>query len=643
MYGVGIFALVRCARYIPIALRMSISKFKINTVRQSSGFVILVGFLLLACAFRIAVAHWLPNDAPDDGRVYAQMARNVLEQHVYSHDAQPPFEPSLIRLPGYPLFLAGVYSIFGHTNNGAVRIVQALIDTATCGLIALLAFYWQPDEKKKVTSAIVALALAAICPFTTIYAATILTEVLTNFLMIAMFVAVTLAFRKLTTEDTEEDRKKNFKRAFLWWIVAGLLGGLNVLFRPDSGLFVGAVGVTLTITMLWSAVRPKMSGFPLPKGEGASDPKRRRRFALPAHSKKYLSRALASGAIFSIAFLIILTPWTIRNWRVFHLFQPLAPAHGEMPGEFVPRGYYLWLRTWLDDESYIAPFLWSLDTDPIDIDDVPSYAFDSTDEQKRVATLLEAYNSERDSDASDSDSTSKSNASPTPQSNPTPAPQASSTTTSKSPIPTASNKPTPQTNAKPNANVAKSKSDEDNEDSDDNSSSEADQSQSEQTQQVEMTPEIDAAFGQLARERIARHPFRFYVLLPLKRAHTMWFDTHSQYWPFVGTLLPFSDLDREHQQQVWLPLFAALTAVYTLLGLAGMWLLWSSGTFDARRWLLLIVLAIVLRLILFSSIENPEPRYLVEFFPFLSVLGGIAIAQISKQIRKPQIDTDEHR
>jgi len=50
-----------------------------------------------------------------------------------------------------------------------------------------------------------------------------------------------------------------------------------------------------------------------------------------------------------------------------------------------------------------------------------------------------------------------------------------------------------------------------------------------------------------------------------------------------------------------------------------------------------------LRLILFSAIENPEPRYVVEFFPLLSVLGGTAIAQISKLIRKPQIDTDKHR
>ena len=187
---------------------------------ERKRWLIIGGLLLVAMTFRIAVAHWWPNDAPDDGRVYAQMARNLIEQHIFSHDAQPPYSPSLIRLPGYPGFLAAIYSVFGHPNNGAVRIVQALIDTGTCALVALLAFYWQPDEKKKHTTAIAALALAGVCPFTTIYAATILTEVLTNFLMVAMFVAVTIAFKKLTTEDTEEDKnpKGGWRAALLWWL-----------------------------------------------------------------------------------------------------------------------------------------------------------------------------------------------------------------------------------------------------------------------------------------------------------------------------------------------------------------------------------------------------------------------------------------
>src|SRR5258705_10188036 len=123
---------------------------------------------LVAFAFRFSVARYLPNDTPDDGKIYAQMARNVLEQHVYSADAEPPYNPSLIRLPGYPLFLAGVYSLFGHTNNGAVRITQAVLDTAACILIALLAYYWEPDQERKRWAAVIAFAFGAVCPFSTI-------------------------------------------------------------------------------------------------------------------------------------------------------------------------------------------------------------------------------------------------------------------------------------------------------------------------------------------------------------------------------------------------------------------------------------------------------------------------------------------
>src|SRR5438132_12561617 len=157
--------------------------------------LVIVALLVLAGAFRVCVAHWLANDNPEDGKVYAQIARNVLEQHVYSHETEAPYDPSLIRVPGYPLFLAAIYRVFGHTNNGAVRIVQALIDTGTCALVALLAFLWQPDERRKIATAIAALALAAVNPFTTIYAATILTEVPTTFLIVAAGVAATIAFQ----------------------------------------------------------------------------------------------------------------------------------------------------------------------------------------------------------------------------------------------------------------------------------------------------------------------------------------------------------------------------------------------------------------------------------------------------------------
>ena len=515
--------------------------------------------LLVAFGFRLFIALRLPNDEPDDGRVYSQIARNILEQHVYSHENQAPFPPSLIRLPGYPLFLVGIYAVFGHGNNTAVRVAHALIDTATCALIALVAFQWAVDEERKHRAAIIALALAAVCPFTVIYVATILTEVITNFLAVTMVLAATFAFKA-----TER------RRAFVWWAASGLCAGLAVLFRPDSGLFAAAIGTTLVIATLVGWTRREGSWF------------------------SGIRNAVFFGLLFSVAFCVVLVPWTIRNRRVFGVFQPLAPAHAEMPGEFVPRGYLLWVRTWLDDERYVGPALWSLDMKEIHVSDFPARAFDSKEERDRVAALFEKYNHSDEESADD---------------------QASA-------------------------------DDEDQDDSGDDESQEEEPeptpepSPSPEEPDVEMTPEIDAGFAQIGQERLAHSRFRYYVKLPAKRAMTMWFDTHSQYYPFNGELLPLEDLDYDIHQQYWLPLFAGLTWIYTILGVVGGWLLWRSRDYSGRRWLLLALLMIFVRLGFFATLENPEPRYTVEIFPFLMILAGAGLSRIKGWAKATDSDSE---
>jgi 4-amino-4-deoxy-L-arabinose transferase-like glycosyltransferase len=552
---------------------------------KRNGILVYVLLLIVAFSFRVAVARFLANDTPDDGKVYAQIARNLLEQHVYSHETEAPYAPTLIRLPGYPLLLAGVYSLFGHTDNAAVRTVQALIDTATCGLIALVAFQWEPDKKRKRASSIAALALAAVCPFTTIYVATILTEIPTMFLAIAVTLTATLAL------------KANNQKTTLWlWLAAGLLAGVAVLFRPDSGLFALAIGITLVIGTLGRAGDVKLST-------------KREEILFRTARASYL------GAVFSLAFCLVLVPWAVRNYRVFHFFQPLAPAHAEMPGEFVPRGYLSWVRSWLHDSRYIGPALWSLDSAPIKLADIPEGAFDSAEEKRRVGELLEKYNHANDEPVLFTD-------------------QPDALSPEAQPKPNETEEPDKNQNVNPQSGQA-DKPDEENE-SDEGAEEESDEEDDKNEtgdqasdQTVEMTPEIDAGFSQLARERIARHPFRYYVLLPLKRAHSLWFNTHSDYYPFEGELLPLADLDYDIQQQYWLPLFAFLALAYSLLGIAGGWSLWQSRDFDTRLWLLLAALIIFLRLGFFATLENPEPRYVVELFPFLSILGGIAVARIS--------------
>jgi len=503
--------------------------------------------------FRLFLALRLPNDEPDDGRLYAQIAVNVVEHRSYSIESEEPYPPTYIRVPGYPLFLAGVYSLFGANNNRAVRVVQAVLDTITCLLVSFLAMAWCPAtwrRDKRRRAGLFALALAVLCPFPAIYVATILTETNASLLVTACVLAATLGMKSTSAKKSAE-----------WWILAGLAGGAVTLFRPDGGMFVAAVGATLVLVVL------------------RRDPATWR-------------RTLLGGAALSLGFAIALGPWAIRNARVFGVFQPIAPAQANMPGEFVPQGYIRWLRTWVDDVRYTETLEWGLDTEPIRIENVPDYAFDSPDERERVAALLERYN-HADSEQA-----------PEP---PAPAPA-----------------PEPESAEQASSDDAGSS----DEEGSDESESPDDQDSTEETAGVHppvaMTPDIDAGFAELASERIARHPIRYYLLVPLKRASSLWFDTHSQYYPFEGELLPLSALDYDNHQHYWLPLFMFLTLAYTGLGVGGVVVMWKHSS--SRPWVLMIVLLTLPRIAFLSSMENPEPRYVVELFTFVSAAGGLVLS-----------------
>jgi hypothetical protein len=537
----------------------------------------LILITLVGLGFRLFIALRLPNDAPDDGRLYSQIARNVLEHRSYSIETEDPYPPTYIRVPGYPLFLAGVYSLFGHENDRAVRVVQAILDTLTCWLIALLAVAWAPagwDGQKRRKLLPIALTLAVCCPFPAIYIATILTETCTTLLATACALAGTLALKTA-----------NLAKSGGWLLLAGLSGGVATLFRPDSGLFVAAVGFTIVVVGLYRIVFRQNPAEPV-----SND-------VLTGTRRHIFNRTVLSGAMLTLGFVISLTPWTIRNARVFGVFQPICPAQANMPGEFVPNGYIGWLKTWVSDVHYTELIEFPLDQDQIHIEDMPDSAFDSPEERQRVARLLDQYNHP-----------------------PSAQPQI----------------PAPE--AKKAGTDAGSQPDESESDDDESGAADADESddsdkpeEPEAKQPVEMTPEVDAGFAELARERIARNPLRYHVIVPLKRVGSMWFDTHAQYYPFEGELLPLSSLDTDLHQQYWLPLFAFLTLLYTCLGLAGLWLMWRDKA--SRRWLLMLVLLTVPRLVLLSKMENPEPRYVVEYFAFVAAVGAIAIVAGYDRVR----------
>ena len=191
--------------------------------RRRTRLVLLFIVGVLAVVTDVWVAVRLNEDPPEgDAKIYSRMAVNLVDHRVFSVDEQPDatgqVKPSIIRLPGYPLFLAAIYSLAGTENYPAVRAVQGTLHFLSAIIASLIAFNWVGGKKRRRrTAAIWTFILAAFCPFTINYSAVLLTEIVTIFCMVAMMLAATYAIKST-----------DLKNSILWWVLAGVLGGAVV-------------------------------------------------------------------------------------------------------------------------------------------------------------------------------------------------------------------------------------------------------------------------------------------------------------------------------------------------------------------------------------------------------------------------------
>jgi 4-amino-4-deoxy-L-arabinose transferase-like glycosyltransferase len=301
------------------------------------GALALLSGLALRCLFV-----WNHPRFAGDALTYGDLAHNMLVHHVFGF-TENVIRPTLIRLPGYPLFLAGCFAVFGNANYLAVLWVQVLVDLAGCLLLGLLAAQlWGRRAGMTV------LWLAALCPFTANYTAAALTETLSLF-------CVTLAFFAL--------ERWQLGRETGWSVVIGLALACAVLLRPDQGLLAAAVLPAL----LWV---------------GLSD-------RTPS-----LARRLQPTLLAGLVVLLPLAVWTVRNEHTMHVFQPLAPRYANDPGEGVPFGFQRWYRTWAVDFKATIDVYWNYDGNPLDIHDLPARAFDNAQQYAQTSALFARYNVE---------------------------------------------------------------------------------------------------------------------------------------------------------------------------------------------------------------------------------------------------------
>jgi 4-amino-4-deoxy-L-arabinose transferase-like glycosyltransferase len=298
-------------------------------------------FTLVALAAGAALRLWTIHAHPQiqgDSLLYGDIAANWLTRGIYGHTVGhasgiSTVEPTLVRLPGYPGFLALCFAVFGVAKYRAVIYLQALIDLGSCLLIARLAGKICGPRAGRF-----ALLLAALCPFTANYAAAPLTETLSIFCVALGFLAL--------AEILERPSPVWMGWLAFSWSYAALL-------RPDGALLA---------VVLWAA--------------------------LIVYGRRYIRLAMVAALLSILPFVA----WTARNWCTFHVFQPLAPRYANDPGEFAAPGFVRWVRTFAADFASTSEIYWNGNSDRIDAATLPARAIDDAAQNRETQRLLRDYN-----------------------------------------------------------------------------------------------------------------------------------------------------------------------------------------------------------------------------------------------------------
>ena len=194
-----------------------------------------------------------------DSPGYMILAKNLVEHGAFSLNDAPPYAPSNIRTPGYPLFLALIYLIF-HSFVPAI-FFGALISAFAAPLIYLIS-----KEVFEERIAFVAAILTAIEPMGLFLGVSIVTE---GIFTPVLFLAVYCFIIYIKYGDTKN----------IW--ISGFLFGLATLIRPITFYF-WPIAIPFIIYKIYK-------------------------------TKDSWRRAVKKSLIFAFAFFIVLSPWLIRN------------------------------------------------------------------------------------------------------------------------------------------------------------------------------------------------------------------------------------------------------------------------------------------------------------------------------------------
>jgi hypothetical protein len=220
--------------------------------------------LLLLCAGSL---DWISGDqlTYSDERDYATLAQSLLHRGTFAYANGAPI---VSRPPGYPVVIAAIYSVI--ERPVAVKIANALFLALATFVLGLLAGRLDPRAPALVPYLVLAYPLL-------LYAAgTLYPQILACLLLAVVVMLITRQHAKVTD-----------------CVFAGIAYGALILAVP-----------------YFLALLPLLAGYVFIRGPGS-----KRRTAV-----------LATALVLASA--VVVTPWTLRNYLVFHTFVPVSANNG---------------------------------------------------------------------------------------------------------------------------------------------------------------------------------------------------------------------------------------------------------------------------------------------------------------------------
>jgi 4-amino-4-deoxy-L-arabinose transferase-like glycosyltransferase len=236
------------------------------------------------------LGNWPVDKGDEPG--YRILATNILTHGVLSLSEQAPFEPSVLRAPGYPAFVAAAYLVSGRS-----AMFLRLIQFCLLGLTGMVLYQLAIPLVDQRISVLAAMLCVTYPPF--VFQATYhLTETLATLLALLFVYLMVLMLRRTARQQAT---------AF----GLGVVAGSAALVRPSLALLVmGPI-----VALVWRALR----------------------------SSSWKRQAALAGLV-SLGFLLLIVPCTIRNESVARAFIPFGSAGG--------MSFYYSMRQYTGETTY---------------------------------------------------------------------------------------------------------------------------------------------------------------------------------------------------------------------------------------------------------------------------------------------------